>query len=152
VPSDEPVTVDAMKRTILLLGLGLAAVACGGGGPDGTGGIQSSPNAITLQQVQSAVFTPNCARSECHVAGSAPFGLELSEGETFGNTVGVASAEQPGFDRIEPGNPDDSYVFMKVTADFRISGDPMPPVGLAPGLTSTQIELLRDWIEQGANP
>lgn len=140
-----------MRRVLLLLGVGWLAVACGGG-PDGTGGMQSTPSAVTLQQVQSAVFTPNCALSDCHRVGSAPFGLDLSPGETFGNTVGVASAEQPGFDRIDPGNPDDSYVYMKVTADFRISGDPMPPQGLAPGLTGQQIDLLRQWIEQGANP
>lgn len=140
-----------MKRWILLFGLSLLAVGCGGG-EDGSGGIQSTPNAITLQQVQSAVFTQSCALSDCHRGGSAPFGLDLTAGQTLGNVVGVASAEKPEFDRVEPWNPTDSYVYMKATGDLRISGDPMPPLNLAPPLTDQQLELLRQWIEQGALP
>lgn len=137
---------------MLVLGMGLLAVGCGGGGDDGSGGIQSTPNPVTLQQVQSAVFTQSCALSDCHRGASAPFGLDFTAGETLGNVVGVASAERPDFDRVEPRNPTDSYVYMKVTGDLRIGGDPMPPQNLAPPLNAQQLELLRQWIEQGALP
>jgi hypothetical protein len=137
---------------MLVLGMGLLTVGCGGGGDDGSGGIQSTPNPVTLQQVQSAVFTQSCALSDCHRGASAPFGLDLTAGQTLGNVVGVASAERPDFDRVEPRNPTDSYVYMKVTGDSRIGGDPMPPQNLAPPLTAQQLELLRQWIEQGALP
>lgn len=137
---------------MLVLGLGLLAVGCGGGGDDGSGGIQSTPNPVTLQQVQSAVFTQSCALSDCHRGASAPFGLDFTAGQTLGNVVGVASAERPDFDRVEPRNPTDSYVYMKVAGDLRIGGDPMPPQNLAPPLTAQQLELLRQWIEQGALP
>lgn len=140
-----------MRRWIFVFGLGLLAVGCGGG-DDGTGGIQSAPNAVTLQQVQSAVFTQSCALSDCHRGASAPFGLDLSAGETLDNVLGVASFEKPEFDRVERFNPTDSYVYMKVTGDLRIGGDSMPPLGLAPPLTDQQIDLLRQWIEQGALP
>lgn len=136
---------------MLVLTAGLLAVGCGGG-EDGSGGIQSAPNAVTLQQVQSAVFTPSCALSDCHRGATAPFGLDLSAGQTLGNVVAVGSSEKPEFDRVEPWNPTDSYVYMKVTGDLRIAGDPMPPQNLAPDLTDQQIELLRQWIEQGALP
>ena len=140
-----------MKRSILVLGLGLLAVGCGGG-EDGSVGMQSDPNAITLQQVQSAVFTPSCALSDCHRGATAPFNLDLSSGQTLGNVLGVASSEVPEFDRVDPRNPTDSYVYMKVTADSRILGDSMPPLGLASPLSNQQLDLLREWIEQGANP
>jgi len=140
-----------MKRSILILGLGLLACACGGG-DDGSGGMQSAPNAITLQQVQSTVFTPSCALSDCHRGAGAPFGLDLSAGQTLGNVFGIPSSEVPEYDRVDPRNPDDSYVYMKVTADSRIMGDSMPPLDLALPLSSQQRDLLRRWIEQGANP
>jgi hypothetical protein len=105
-----------------------------------------------LQQVQSAVFTQSCALSDCHRGASAPLGLDFTAGQTLGNVVGVASAERPDFDRVEPRNPTDSYVYMKVTGDLRIGGDQMPPQNLAPPLTAQQLELLRQWIEQGALP
>ena len=148
---DHFVTVDAMRRSIFVLGLGLLAVRCGGG-EDGSGGMLSAPNAVTLQQVQSAVFTPSCALSECHRGASAPFGLDLSSGKTLGNVLGIQSSEVPEFDRVDPRDPGDSYVHMKVTGDSRILGDSMPPPGLALPLSSQQLDLLRNWIEQGANP
>ena len=70
----------------------------------------------------------------------------------MGNTVGIPSFELPEYDRVDPRNSADSYVYMKVTGDPRILGDPMPPLGLAPQLTDQQRDLLRQWIEQGANP
>jgi hypothetical protein len=140
-----------MNRWMLVFGMGLLAVGCGGG-EDGSGGIQSAPNPVKLQQVQSAVFTQSCALSDCHRGASAPFGLELTAGQTLGNVVGVASAEKPEFDLVEPWNPTDSYVYMKAIGDLRIGGDPMPPQGLAPPLTDQQLEMLRQWIEEGALP
>jgi hypothetical protein len=144
--------VVAMNRGLLVLALGCLAAGCSGSGEDGTGGMQSTPNAVTLQQVQSAVFTPSCALSDCHRGVSAPFDLDLSAGQTLGNVVGIPSFEVPEYDRVERGNPEESYVYMKVVGDPRILGDSMPPLGLAPELSDEQRDLLYRWIQQGANP
>lgn len=135
-------------RSVPLVLLGLLAARCGGG--DGPAETLQGSNTVTLQTVQSSIFSPTCAVSGCHLAPDAPFGLDLSQGRSLGNTRDVASSEAPSFDRIEPGDPANSYLYMKVTADPRISGDAMPAEG-AP-LTASQLDVLRRWIEQGANP
>ena len=62
--------------------------------------------------------------------------------------VDVPSSERPDLDRIEPGDPANSYLFRKVSGEGDISGSPMP-LGSQP-LSSEQIELLRAWILAGA--
>lgn len=105
------------------------------------------PAAPTLADVQ-AIFSQSCALSGCHLGASAPFGLDLSEGEAHANTVGVRSGEVPDLFRIEPGAPDASYLVKKVQGDDDIVGQRMP-LGGAP-LSNAEITLLRDWIADGA--
>jgi len=107
--------------------------------------VQSGPT--TLQAVQVAIFTPRCATSGCHTSGG-PFGLDLSSGVTAGNTIGVPSAELPGFERVTPFDSTNSYLYMKISGDPRILGDPMPEQG--PLLTPQQLQLIADWINTGA--
>lgn len=124
----------------------LALALAGCVDPRGTQSVvQTGPT--TLQAVQVAIFTPRCATSGCHVSG-APFGLDLSSGLTAGNTIGVASAELPGFSRITPFDATNSYLYMKVSGDPRLLGDPMPAQG--PLLSSQQLQLIADWINAGA--
>ena len=138
-----------MRRTPVALWAGLALAAAGCNGTDPAGPISGS-EAVTLATVQSSVFSPSCAVSGCHIGASAPFGLDLSQGNAMGNVRNVPSAEVPEYDRIEPGRAFESYLYMKVTADERIQGDPMPAGGGS--LSAGQLDLLRRWIEEGANP
>ena len=107
--------------------------------------VQTGPT--TLQAVQTTIFTPRCAMSGCHVAGG-PFGLDLSNGLTAGNTIGVASAELPGYARVTPFDATNSYLYMKISGDARMLGDPMPAQG--PLLTAQQLQTVADWINAGA--
>jgi hypothetical protein len=105
---------------------------------------------VTVLDVQAQVFSQRCALAGCHVGTTAPFGLDLSSaGTSSTNLVGVASAESPSHLRVEPGDPGDSYLYMKLTADPRILGDPMPPTGSSLG--SGDLALIEDWIEGGAD-
>ena len=74
--------------------------------------------------------------------------LDLSAGNSAGNTIGVSSEELPVLLRIEPGNAADSYLYMKLIEDPRILGDPMPASG-GP-LSAGQLNLIESWIDQGA--
>ena len=102
----------------------------------------------TFTRVQTEIFNPSCALSGCHSAGSAAQGLVLAQGQAFGNIVNVRSSEQGSMDRIEPGDPDNSYLYLKVIGDSSISGVQMPR-GRAP-LSQELRNLLKDWIEAGA--
>ncbi len=104
----------------------------------------------TYRLVQDTILTPSCATNGCHAGNTAPHGLDLSSSQALANLIDVASVEIPGFDRVSPGNAIDSYLFMKVTGDARIEGDRMP--AFAPQLGADKLQLLQDWIEQGANP
>lgn len=138
-----------MVRTARLAGavaLAALAVGCGGSGDGGT----MSPPGVTLLDVQTQVFGPRCALSGCHVGPGAPFSLDLSSvSASSASLIGVSSAEVPTFQRVVPGDAADSYLFMKITADPRILGDPMPLSGGALG--AGDIERIRSWIDGGAN-
>jgi hypothetical protein len=96
------------------------------------------------------IFTRSCAKSGCHAGSSASFifGLSLEQGQAYGNLVGVSSGEEPTLKRVEPGRSDLSYIIRKLEGSGL--GDRMPADG-PPYLPDTEIQLIRDWIDQGAS-
>lgn len=129
---------------IVVAGMALAAAACGSSG----GGFIAPPDQVTLIDVQSQVLGPTCATSGCHGGTLPVLGLDLSSATvSAANLIGVASVELPDFDRVEPFNAADSYLYMKITADARIAGDPMPARG---ALNPADVTLIERWIDQGA--
>ncbi len=101
----------------------------------------------TLNRVQAEVFTPSCALSNCHKGTSAKAALNLEPGKSFGNTVGVPSIQSSLF-RINPGQPDASFLISKIRGDGEILGNRMPPGG--PYLSTTETKLVVDWVRRGA--
>lgn len=130
-----------LALSLLLMGLPLA-------GCERAPLVEPEPGAPTLAEVQAQVFTPSCALSGCHLGAGAPFGLDLSEGRAYTNTVGVRSGEVPALFRIAPGDPDASYLVHKVEGREGIVGARMP-LGRPP-LSEQRIALLREWIADGA--
>lgn len=102
----------------------------------------------TFTRVQAEVFSTSCAFSGCHGASGTQAGLNLTAGLAYANLVNVASTEIPQIDRIEPGDPDASYLFLKVTGAPGIVGSRMPLE--QPELTPAQKDLIRNWILRGA--
>ena len=132
-------------RRLALAAVLLPLAGCGGGDDF----ITPQRGTTTLLEVQAQVFTPKCALSGCHVAVGAPFGLDLSSvTASAANTVGVASSEMPSLQRIDPFDPMESYLYLKITGDPSILGDQMPASGGPLG--SADIALIQDWIEDGA--
>jgi len=103
----------------------------------------------TLTQLQAAIFGPIC--SGCHngVGTSLPGVQNLtSAAATFKSLVGVPSIEQPTVERVKPGDPDASYVVLKLEGAPSISGARMPFGG--PYLSAAQIAEVESWISAGA--
>jgi Ca2+-binding RTX toxin-like protein len=102
--------------------------------------------AADYDQVQQ-IFTSRCIG--CHNGSSAPHGLILAEGQSYDLLVNIASKEVPSLKRVEPGDPDDSYLVQKVEGTAAVGG--RMPLNSTP-LTDAQIALIRSWISAGANP
>ena len=102
----------------------------------------------TLSSIQANIFTPSCAVSGCHLGAGAPRGLDLSAGSAHANLVSVASDEVPELMLVAPGNPEDSYLVIKLEGSSRMVGQQMPR-GRDP-LSSEQIGVVRQWITNGA--
>lgn len=105
------------------------------------------PDPATLSRIQADVLTANCTFSGCHSGAAPAAGMNLTAGQTFLNTVGVASSEVPALQRVEAGNPDDSYLVQKLEGTAAV-GQRMP-AGRAP-LSAAQIATVREWISRGA--
>jgi len=104
-----------------------------------------TPVAPTFDEIQTTVFTPSCA--SCHSGANLPAGLDLSAGNSFAMLVGVASSQDPNIQRVNPGNPDLSYLIRKLENTGNVGV--MPPTGMLP---QTVIDGIRLWIENGAPP
>ncbi len=101
-----------------------------------------------LTQIQDTVFTPIC--SECHIGSQAPVGLRLENTDVaFEFLVDVPAVGNSDFDRVTPNDSVNSFLMLKITGDPR-AGQRMPLGRMA--LTDESIQLIRDWIDQGALP
>ena len=116
------------------------------GQPISAGGGSSGPITADLQSIEDNVFTPIC--SKCHIGASAPEGLHLDAANAYNDLVGVPSAEEPKFLRVDPGNPDLSYMVLKIEGAPGIEGGQMP-LGETP-LPQATIDAIRQWIANGA--
>lgn len=132
---------------------GIAACAGSGEGLDENGrplqpGGEPAPLGPTIESIQQNVFTPRCAT--CHAGANAPLGLRLENAQTsYDNLVDVLSTESPPLDRVEPGDPDNSYLIHKLEGTQTV-GNQMP--NGQPPLDPETIAVIRQWISDGASP
>lgn len=95
------------------------------------------------------VFSHDCAVVGCHVAGTAPLGLNLTPGLAYANLVNVPGRMKPSMLRV-PTNREtkDSFLWAKITAPDVGLLMPAPQTGNT--LSSDDKSVIRDWIEGGA--
>jgi hypothetical protein len=106
----------------------------------------SSAVTADFQSIQDNVFTPIC--SKCHIGASAPEGLQLDAAHSYNLLVGVPSVEESNLLRVKPGDPDDSYMILKIEGAPGIDGGQMP-LGETP-LPQSTIDAMRLWVTNGA--
>jgi hypothetical protein len=152
-----------VRSFLLGLSVALASVGCNGGvetadaGDAGAEGgnpfFDAAPlvdpfGDASLALRTRALFAQTCGggpESGCHTDHAAGWGAVLDP--DGGDTVNVASTEIPSMLRVEPGHPERSYVYWKVSADPRIDGGVMP---LSTGYDPRIPALIGPWIEAGA--
>ena len=98
-----------------------------------------------------AVFTARCAKTGCHVTGTAAFDEFLEAGKSYAATVNVPSGQKPIIMRIRPFKPDSSYLVMKIRGAAGIVGSRMPLDG-PPFLTPAESSTVVNWVANGAPP
>jgi hypothetical protein len=111
--------------------------------------VQPLPEPVVSFSLQiQPIFNANCS---CHLLVPPAAGLSLQEGVSFANLAGVPSGQRPDLQRVAPGDPDNSYLFMKHSGAPGILNSRMPLTDPTffdrnPDL----LELERQWILAGA--
>jgi hypothetical protein len=137
------------KLWALCMCFALGACAGNGDGLDENGRpVEEGSGALqpTFQSIQENVFTPVC--TACHAGAGAPLGLRLDEGSSYALLVNAPSVEVPALQRVQPGDPDASYLIQKLEGTATV-GSRMPLNG--PPLPEATIAVIRQWITDGAS-
>ena len=151
----DPMRTGTALAALLLAAAPLAPAGCGAGSGEGLDQngqpLVSPPGALvpTLASIQDNVFSVSCAVPGCHGGVSAQQGLRLDLGFSAGNLINVPSPRDPNLIRVVPGDPDASFLIQKLDGTQTL-GDRMPDGG--PYLTTATINVIRQWIQDGALP
>ncbi len=101
----------------------------------------------SLQDDVMPIMTQHCVM--CHIAGAALGGLDLYS-NPWAALVGAPSTES-SMKLVEPGQPDQSYFFLKLSEAFlKAGGSGLQMPIQQEALNPEQLEVIRSWIEQGA--
>ena len=96
------------------------------------------------------LVTAHCL--SCHESEDPKAKLVLDSGLGYERLVGPRSIQDPEMALVEPGDPESSYLWLKLQ-HVTEEGKGMPrTVGGSKMLRESELELYRRWIEGGAKP
>jgi len=138
-----------VRFKFVLLSLSVLVAAAGCSSSNSSPSAPSTPTVSFATQIQAQILNPAC--TACHTDdGRTPSSnLNLKSGVSISNLVNVASVGKAGAVRVIPGNPSGSYLIQKLEGAADIVGLRMPRNG-PPYLTTDQVALIRQWIQNGA--
>jgi hypothetical protein len=135
-------------RSASVLALITAMSGCVGGisDPERFGDGTSCPDDFQIE----ALFEQSCGGQACHGGDGSPAGgLDLVTPGFAERMINVPSQICSWFLLVVPGDPESSFLYVKVTDPPIVCGAPMPPVGY---LTNNEVRCVSDWIESLAPP
>lgn len=148
--------MSVFRRTAFCLLFVLPLAACLAG--DGTGVVPGlctpnpTPDPSLFAPVQD-IFTNSCAFSNCHAGANPAASQNLSQGVALSNIVCVPSTQVSRLFRVQAGNPDSSYLILKVEGNAGVVGGVGTQMPLIPPLlTQQEVTAIRAWILAGAAP
>jgi len=123
-------------------------------GPGDDDGTDDEPDqdgeAVTFVADIQPILNARCIN--CHAPGgfAQMVGIpwDYREDTAYEDLVNRISSQDANFTVVVPGDPDSSLMFLKVSSESPPVGSMMPLGG--PPLTDGEVQLIRDWIEQGA--
>lgn len=111
----------------------------------------ATATAPRFDEVYEKVFAKNaCGVGYCHGGQGGAMGLKLDTPDVAYDNLMLAAVV--GADcgvkvRVQPGQPMQSLLWLKVAPDVAVCNGKMPP---ADGLSAAQAQLIYDWIAAGA--
>ncbi len=107
----------------------------------------SSAETVSFEADVLPILNQYCVM--CHIQGAEQAELVLYP-DAWSQLVGKTSS-QSELSRVEPGNADKSYLYLKLIGTQDTEGGSGLQMPFQQGsLSASQIELIRAWIEQGA--
>lgn len=110
----------------------------------------ATTSAVSFSTDLQFVFDRNCAYTGCHFPPDPVEGMDLTADASYAAIVGVPSAQVPTMNRIEPGDPEASYLILKLEdrqAEVGGTGTRMPTELF---LAEPEIDMFKSWILAGA--
>ena len=98
-----------------------------------------------FSEVQANVFDMSCMGSSCHSGANPAEGLNLEAANSYAMLYQIPSTQDAGVQRVNPGNPDLSYLIQKLE---NIGGVGLMPPGTP--ISQPFIDSGRQWIMAGA--
>lgn len=125
---------------------GLAAFGCGNDDSDPP----AQPDTLNFAKVTKEVINgTNCSGPLCHDGAAGGFKLGSNDqlyAELVGQMATGPECGTSGLTRVVAGDSANSLVYLKLTRPP--CGDKMPPLPVT--LADSKIELVRQWIDEGA--
>jgi hypothetical protein len=113
--------VDRAALAALLLTLG----ACGNTAHAPDSDSDSDSGASSPYRDVTAIIARSCAYERCHSGALIGAGLDLRKGSDYrAALLDRPSCEYPPMATVEPGDPEHSWLMVKLTAPFRDRDDP----------------------------
>jgi len=137
-----------VKRSYLLVGvLAFLVIGCGVRVPEVPEGA-----AVSYEAHLETLVVARCLG--CHGAEEPKAKLVLEQGTGYGQLVGRQSVQMPEIALVAPGDPEASYLWMKLqhSAEIEVGkGMPRTLTGVKK-LPEVELELYRRWIAGGTLP
>lgn len=130
-----------MRRVVSIFLAGVVATGVASAFAESPGG--------SLASVQP-IFDKECVK--CHGPEKQKAKLDLSPGLAYKSLVNTPSKEDPTLMRVKPGDPDQSYLWLKLEHKTG-EGDGMPKGFFGSRrLSQKELDAIKAWISSGANP
>jgi len=136
----------ALAGTLLAVGtLWTTGALAGGPAPAAS---DNQETTVSFAKEVNPLLRQRCA--VCHVTGQEPGLLSLIPAKSYDSIVGQDSV-QSDLKRVEPGDPEQSYLYHKlVGSHLEAGGEGLQMPFASPPLNETQIDLVKRWIAEGA--